>query len=528
MKMTPVTDDKELVRDYLTQGSDAAFRALVSRHIDLVYATALRQMGEAEVAEEITQNVFVALARKAPRLAGRQTLAGWLYRTTLLETKARIRAELRRRRREEKALEISILERQGVSPLEEMAPLLDEGLLNLKEHDRTALVLRFLENRSLREVGEALGIDEDAARKRVSRALERLARFFRGQGFATSVAATSATLLTGAAKAAPAPAAIYAAQAGLAAGGNASGLNLLLTHFMALTKTQTAAICLLFAAAPIVWQQQAEARIANAQTEASATLAANRESAAKLEQQAERGRQELLRLQTQAQNASRHLEQTTAQVQGRTPRPGYRWDGNSSVARLPKAVLEQLPLSAVSNHRGQLNEQIKEALQMTEAEAQQTQGALDRFVASFNAVQAAMLRPVEPKREELAGHEAADTRVFEVPALGDRLAGMRDDLLQELEATLGSQRFQMFRKALRDWMPVDDKDTGMNSSMAVFNFDHRVIFYKPAPGNQWLDWQIRKANGEMMRFGVELDDVPAAFRPHVQDWITLGQSQPVR
>src|SRR5467141_2170443 len=103
--MVSVSTDCELVTAYAAQGSENAFRALVGRHVNLVYATALRQVGDPALAEEITQNVFIALARKAPRLAGIQTLAGWLHCSTILEAKARVRAELRRGRREEMAAE---------------------------------------------------------------------------------------------------------------------------------------------------------------------------------------------------------------------------------------------------------------------------------------------------------------------------------------------------------------------------------------------------------------------------------------
>src|SRR5438034_10538285 len=96
--MMSVSTDCELVTAYAARGSENAFRALVTRHVNLVYATALRHVGDAALAEEITQNVFIALARKAPRLAGIQPLAGWLHRSTILEPKARVRAALRRRR----------------------------------------------------------------------------------------------------------------------------------------------------------------------------------------------------------------------------------------------------------------------------------------------------------------------------------------------------------------------------------------------------------------------------------------------
>src|SRR5439155_7204614 len=202
-----------------------------------------RQVGNSTLAEEITQNVFIVLARKAPRLSGIRTLGGWLHRTTILEARARVRAELRRRRREKMAGEVAALQWEGTSPLEALAPLLDEGLLNLRHGDRLVLVLRYLEERSLRDVGAALGVDEDAARKRVSRALDRLAGFFRRSGFAVPAGAGCAALLASTAKAAPAGLAASAANAGLAAGGATAGLNLVLLKLMALTKSQTAVLC---------------------------------------------------------------------------------------------------------------------------------------------------------------------------------------------------------------------------------------------------------------------------------------------
>src|SRR5207249_6220354 len=243
------------------------------------------QIGDAALAEEITQNVFIALARKAPRLAGIQTLAGWLHRSAILEAKARVRAELRRGRREEMAAEVAALQREGTSPLEALVPLLDEGLLNLRDGDRLALVLRFLEERSLRDVGAALGVDEDAARKRVSRALDRLAGFFRRRGFAVPAGAGAAALLANTATAVPAGLAAAATNAGLATGGAATGLNLVLFKLMALTKTQTTVLCAIIAAAPLTWQWRANTQAAWRQADLTARVAAGKRSAIELEAQ---------------------------------------------------------------------------------------------------------------------------------------------------------------------------------------------------------------------------------------------------
>jgi hypothetical protein len=169
-----------------------------------------------------------------------------------------------------------------------------------------------------------------------------------------------------------------------------------------------------------------------------------------------------------------------------------------------------------------LSEQIKAVLQLNSAEEQATQEALDRFVAGFNDAQARTLREVSPKAQEF--NDPKDTRVFEISALGDQLGELRRELFAQIESTLGTERFQLFRKALHEWMPVNDEDAGMNTGMGVFNFDHHIVFYKPQPGTQQLEWQIRKTNGEMMSFAVAADDVPQVLRLHVQDWIAIAHS----
>jgi RNA polymerase sigma factor (sigma-70 family) len=177
-------DEAQLLAEFRVNQSEDAFSALVRRHVDLVYATAVRQVGDAGLAEEITQDVFVVLARKARSLGQHKTIAGWLYQTTLHRVRQRLRAELRRQRRDEIAAELKADAASGQSVWEPLVPLLDEGLEAMEDKDRTALLLHCLEGRPFREVGEALGMGEDAVRKRVNRALEKLTDFFRRRGFA--------------------------------------------------------------------------------------------------------------------------------------------------------------------------------------------------------------------------------------------------------------------------------------------------------------------------------------------------------
>ncbi len=522
--MTALPPDNELVSAYATEASESAFQALVRRHVDLVYATALRQAGDPGLAEEITQNVFIALARKAPRLAGMETLAGWLHRTAILEAKARIRSELRRRRREEKAMEAADLEREGSSPFAALLPLLDEALLHLREGDRLALVMRFLEDRSLRDVGEAMGLGEDAARKRVSRALDRLTSFFRARGLAVPAGAGAATLLTNATQAAPAALAASAAHAGMAAGGAASGFNLLYFHLMTLTKTQTAAICLVLVAAPLAWQHKATATVLRQQKVLATQLENDRQKAADLEAQTSRKRSEVVRAQAEAMNAEIRLKTLTGKMAAPQPPPVYQWDDNARLLRVPKAFVDRIPVAAV-NRRGRVSETMVELLQLNQVEAQTVQADIDRFLDGYRSAQEKNLQAVEPTEKDLNGREPEEVRVFKAEPIGEAFGQLRQTLFEELQAAMGAERFQTFLRGLDEWMPVDDAYHGLNSAMTIYNTEHTDRFYKPKPGDRTMQWSVSATNG-MMSLGLFVDDIPELYRSRLQDWIDLAHSQP--
>jgi RNA polymerase sigma factor (sigma-70 family) len=195
-------NDAELLREYARDGLEAAFRVLVERHVALVYSAALRQVGERALAEDITQVVFVILARKAARLPERVVLTGWLYRTTRHTATRALRGEQRRRRREREAVEM-----QATNDAEaiwgEMAPWLDTAMAQLSETERSAVLLRYFQNRSLRDVGQALGLSEDTAQKRVARAIEKLRRLLYRRRVAVSSVALTGLLSTHAAQLVP-------------------------------------------------------------------------------------------------------------------------------------------------------------------------------------------------------------------------------------------------------------------------------------------------------------------------------------
>jgi RNA polymerase sigma factor (sigma-70 family) len=249
--------DFELLQQFVRHGQQDTFTAVVRRHLDLVCGTAMRKVEEQGAAEEVAQNVFAALARKAWRFAPDDSLPAWLHRTTLLESKAWLRGELRRRRREQTAVQLgtTMKEPDNQPSLRALLPLLDEALLSLREKDRAALLLRYYESRSLREVGVALGVKEDAAQKRVASALQQLTSFFKRHGFKTATAALAASALQQTATSAPAVTATAIVQAtAQVAPPTLAGLAPLLTRLASMGKLQTASLCGLLVMASITAQ----------------------------------------------------------------------------------------------------------------------------------------------------------------------------------------------------------------------------------------------------------------------------------
>lgn len=201
-------DDAHLLRDFVDHQGTAAFSALVHRHLDLVYSVALRQVaGDAHRAEDVSQQVFCELARKARTLLNRPSLAGWLYTTARHLGARNQRSEQRRLHREQSTL--AMIPDPTRDPDEpgwaELRPLLDDALTRLNEHDREAVILRFFQNRSFAEIGAALGLKENTARMRVERAMDRLRQQLAKRGIVSSAVALSQTLTTHAVTPAPAP-----------------------------------------------------------------------------------------------------------------------------------------------------------------------------------------------------------------------------------------------------------------------------------------------------------------------------------
>ena len=269
MKM-PV-DDLILLQAYARANSEAAFATLVSRHVNLVYSVAWRQTGDPQLAEDITQAVFLILARKAGSLGPPTILSGWLCRTARYASANALTMRRRREQREQEAYMQSLLNEPEPAPeaWRRLAPLLDGALHQLGRKDHDAVVLRFFEGRTFKEVGAALGAGEDAAKMRVSRALEKLRKIFARQGVSSTSALIAGAMSAHSVQAAPAGLAhsvtVVAGAQGAAAGGSILTLSKGALKLMAWTKIKTAilaaAAVLLIAGTTITIENMREHRM---------------------------------------------------------------------------------------------------------------------------------------------------------------------------------------------------------------------------------------------------------------------------
>jgi RNA polymerase sigma factor (sigma-70 family) len=239
-------DDNALLREYAERGSETAFAALVSRHVDKVYSVGLRHTGNPHQAEEITQAVFVILAQKSCRLGNRVILEGWLHHTARLTALASIRSETRRARREQKAYMQSTLDGNEPDIWPQIAPVLDTAIAGLNETDRHAVVLRFMYGKSMKEVGAVLGGSEGAARLRLHRATEKLRQFFYKRGIVSTTEIIAGAISANAVQFAPVGLAKTVTALALAQGPAVASSTLTLIKgalkIMAWTKAKTAIV----------------------------------------------------------------------------------------------------------------------------------------------------------------------------------------------------------------------------------------------------------------------------------------------
>ena len=209
--------DLELLARYTRHHAEDAFANLARRHVDLVYSAALRQVRSPQLAEEVAQTTFTKLARVAPQLAPDTILTAWLYQVTRREAIDVVRREARRQLREQIATELNTMN-ATTADWAHIEPILDEAMAELDDTDRAAVLLRYFENKSLREVGATLGTSDDAAQKRVSRAVERLRELFAKRGITVGTSGLAVVISANAVQAAPVGLAITISTAAALAG----------------------------------------------------------------------------------------------------------------------------------------------------------------------------------------------------------------------------------------------------------------------------------------------------------------------
>ena len=261
--------DAQLLREYVEAGSEAAFRELVDRHADLLYSAALRQVGTPDLARDVAQTVFADLARKAAALAKtlkpEGSLLGWLYCATRFAALNQLRDEHRRQRRERQVMQDLCPASESAADWGRVRPVLDEAMSELSDQDREAVLLRYFKNRDFRSIAEALGVSDDAAQKRVSRALEKLHAELVRRGVSTTMGALSTTLGANAVQTAPAGLAAALSTAALsgATAGSASAATTVAAKAIAMTTMHKAviAVTLIVAVGTGIYQATQAARL---------------------------------------------------------------------------------------------------------------------------------------------------------------------------------------------------------------------------------------------------------------------------
>ena len=463
--MSDRRQDFELLQRFTRDGEQSAFADVVRRHLDLVFATALRKVEDSGAAQEVAQNVFAVLARKAWQFAPDDSLPAWLHKAALLESKSWLRGELGRRRRELTAAELrTTMHTPEEQPaFQALLPLLDEALLSLREKDRTALLLRFYESRSLREVGAAFGVSEDTAQKRVQSALQKLTEFFKQHGFKTASVAAAAAALQNTATSASATMVTAVVSAALQAAPPALvGLSAFLARLASLSRVQTGALCVALAALPIGWHLKErhgaaeEAKRLQAQLlDAQSQYAAARSDLERLRADSQRLELSLVRANQTAMRAAesaKAFDLWKKRIRTLLTADDYRWSDESPFVRIPKAALPEL--SKLSDAQpfsppGVVEPYARELMGLTSAECQSLEETLHRHFADVERKREAGIYETNRTSGGQLLDPGAPAKVFVVPSLAeDEVKQRLDQLLADLRGILGEERWPLVQTRL--------------------------------------------------------------------------------
>jgi RNA polymerase sigma factor (sigma-70 family) len=201
--MTQLTQDWQLLRQYVDDASEQAFSQLVAAHVDMVYSAALRQVRAHQLAEEVTQIVFIILAKKAAKLSPSVILPAWLHKTTRYTAINVLRVEARRKSHERKAAQMYSESYRVDSSWNHLSPMLDAAIARLNDRDRASIMLRYFQQKTVAEVAQAMGISQDAAAMRISRAVDKLRATFEDKGVPLAAAALGGIISANSVHAAP-------------------------------------------------------------------------------------------------------------------------------------------------------------------------------------------------------------------------------------------------------------------------------------------------------------------------------------
>jgi RNA polymerase sigma factor (sigma-70 family) len=500
----------------------------------------MRKLSDASLAEEIAQSVFIILARKAPFLCHVKNLSGWLHQTTLLECRHRIRTELRRKRREENAMELHQPENHSDLSLE-----VDDALLELSEKDRQPLLLRFFESLTLRDVGSRLGIREDAAQKRVAKSLGLLESVLRKRGREIGTTAL-AVALAESTQAAPASLAASVAQGAVASGGSATAIGIAFGKFMALSKTQLAAACIVAIGAPLLLQTQHLNRIRLEQQQLTATIAFHENRSTNYAESIRRlnSNRSVLEFDRQAvlNGAKQKNAFALAQNTENTAKL-YKWSDSSPYIRLPKSLLDAVRLttaqqSEMEKHyglpggssapstnevpgridriepidpKGGISDSLAEALALTQNERGEVSVTIQNIASQIEAVAArhTMVTNVMPPGIDFSIPKDSKLVTLLVQEFPNEGSELKRQLTTELEYELGAERANVLMRQAASMFESDFLDFGARK---------RWLAAAPQENGNITIGRTLSANdtsysGSVMT--VTADSVPAELRPHL-------------
>jgi RNA polymerase sigma factor (sigma-70 family) len=486
MKMTDT--DLDLLARYTRQHAEDAFGEIVRRHLDLVFSAALRQVRSPQLAEEVAQSVFTDLARQAHRLAPGTVLTAWLYQVARRTAIDVVRREARRQIREQTACELTAMNAPalpGQSPMEPEAdwthiePLLDEAMDALGEPDRAAVLLRYFENKSLREVGQTLGTNEDAARKRVDRAVDRLRQFLAKRGVAAGANCLVVIISANAVQAAPAGLAASISAAALLGTAGSFSIALTTTKIIAMTTLQktlvTAVLAALAGAVFYEARQAAQLRAENQSLQQQLraenqklTDAATRKEEQKALTQAQW--HELLKLRGQAGQARSAVQELARAKASPAPQNALMQ------AIFTNAFAQSVAQAEKSGKRDALAKvaRMKEALHLTDEQAQALTELMLKHVEENSRRALQMMSGTQTPGETQATLPASNNEEAEIKSLlnPEQLAAYAD--FQQAEASTAaakSVKAEVAAMAARLELTPEQEDQ-LQEAIAQYNLSH--------------------------------------------------------